>query len=85
MKKIIMTLLMIGFATAVTFANFYDDLRYYQGKKIEVVLADGQKSEIGIYKDTSEIMKNIYAIVIEDENGKRILIRIEEIALIKEL
>lgn len=85
MKKTIMALLLITLATALTFASYYDDLRYYQGKKVEVVLAHGQKSEIGIYKDTSEVMKNIYAIVIEDENGKIVLIRIEEIAAIKEL
>lgn len=85
MKKLFMVLVMTLLFSAFTFANYFDDIRYFKGKKVEIILANNDKSQIGIFKDTSELMKTLYGVILESEDGAITFIGLTEIAAIKEI
>lgn len=85
MKRIFSLLIILAFFSVALFANWFDDLNYFKGKKVEVVLASNQKTEIGVFQYTSEYMKSVLGIVLKAEDGSIIYISIGEVAVIKEL
>lgn len=85
MKKIIMVVLVMALFSLSVFASWFDDINYYKGKKVEIILANNQKTEIGIFQNTSEYMKSILGIILRNDDGSLVYISMEQIAAIKEI
>jgi len=85
MKKIMMVLLVMTLFSLSVFANWYDDINYYKGKKVEIMLANNEKTITGVFQNTSEYMKSIIGIVICNDDGSLVYISMAEIAVIKEI
>ena len=85
MKKLILAVLFSVFISTLSFANYKDDITSFKGMKVEIVLANNEKSIIGIFKDTSDYAGQIAGLILVSDNGAKIYISLDEIAAIKEI
>lgn len=84
MKRAIFILTLMFCFSALIYADYNKDIRSFVGKKVEITLANNPKSIVGVLA-TSEQMGVLIALVITNENGEKVLVKYDQVAVIREV